>query len=139
MDPTTLCPFCDEEWPKEPSEKLLRLKAAAMASAVPSPRPRNPGGMRSNSFTNFVSMCLQHRYETAVIPHGLEQGWPQVIDFDALPGRLARVQQRLVSVIQNPPLSPLFPEFQEHFTSRGAGYTSSIHAQLQEFPRSRPG
>ena len=45
VDYGLLCPFCDEVWPKIPSAMLLRLKAAVMKCAYPSPRLSNPGGM----------------------------------------------------------------------------------------------
>lgn len=139
VDYDVLCPFCDEKWPKEPSPTLLRLNAAIMKSAYPSPRLGNPKGMRTRSFTHYVELCQQHRYETYTIPDGLRQGWPGVIDFNILPSRLTAMKPQLAVIVDDPSKSPFFKEVQNELALSGALFVSSIHGQLHSFHRSQPG
>lgn len=139
MDYDLLCPFCDEAWPKIPSPKLVRLKATVMKHAHPFPRLGNPFGMRTDSFTRFIQLCQQHRYETHTIPDGLRHGWPRVIDFDVLPSRLELIKPQLATIVDDPSQSPFFRKAQDDIASLGAVFVSSMQGQLRSFPCSQPG
>lgn len=83
LDPTTLCQYCDEPWPENPSAELSRMRAGYDKQTRIRPRSLNALGRQSS--TNIAaSLCDMHRNESIIIPAGLAEGWPATIDFEAL-------------------------------------------------------
>ncbi|KDQ18972.1 hypothetical protein BOTBODRAFT_91809, partial [Botryobasidium botryosum FD-172 SS1] len=79
-DPSTLCPFCDEPWPENPSDELTALLEKLRLKAWPDPRFGNPGGLKA-PISAFINLCQLHRSEAQYIPEGIRRGWPTKIDF----------------------------------------------------------
>jgi hypothetical protein len=135
----SLCPFCDEPWPEEPTSKLLALRATAVAHAVPSPRPRNSKGLSAANFALYAPLCAQHQNEMKTIPEGHEEGWPNEIDFDALPRRLNSVKLYLEALVNDPTKSPFYQDVTNELEASGSTSQSSISGQYATFDKCRPG
>lgn len=138
VDHDTLCPFCDEPLPPQPSSRLQRLIERARLHARAQPRVANSKGLIA-PFAIFIGACNQHRDETTVIPEGVAQGWPTNIDFDAIPTRLKAMRPRLLSFIERPNTSTFFQKAMEDVASMGALASVGAQGQLAAFQRSRPG
>ncbi|TKA55907.1 hypothetical protein B0A53_01604 [Rhodotorula sp. CCFEE 5036] len=95
VNPDTLCPFCDQPLPDNPSEDLLRKKDALLND--PSARRKRTMQnskavrLRDGHVVRTAEFCKQHRDERIFIPEGRAQGWPAEIDWAALPGRIERL------------------------------------------------
>lgn len=134
-----LCPFCDEPWPEKPSAKLTALRTAALDRTFSTPRTTNPKGRSANSFAYFVAVCNQHRNEATIIPEGLKRGWPQEIDFKALPRRLSVFKSELDSIVKNPTSSSFFRNIGSDIEDPTPLFPSSMEGRQLIFQRSQPG
>jgi hypothetical protein len=54
-----LCPFCDDQLPKNPSKQLRQMIARASQYATPCPTPLNPKHLDA-SFLQHVDVCARH-------------------------------------------------------------------------------
>lgn len=138
-DATSLCPFCDEPWPEEPTSKLLALRATAVAHAIPSPRLSNSKGLSAANFTLYAPLCAQHRNETKIIPEGRREGWPNEINFDALPRRLNAIRPHLAAVLTHPTVSSFYQDAANAFETSGGVSQSSVAGQYATFDKYHPG
>lgn len=89
VDPDTLCPFCDQPLPDQPSEDLLAKKATLLKDPSAKRRAtiKNPKAvrLRDGHVMRTAQFCKQHENERKHIPLGRERGWPSSIDWAALP------------------------------------------------------
>lgn len=88
MDFSTLCPFCDDQLPAEPSATLRQLLQDATARAHPEPREDNPYGLCSSTLEDLAIVCGRHRVESDVIPRARREGWPSQVDWDHFKSRV---------------------------------------------------
>ncbi|EGG04326.1 uncharacterized protein MELLADRAFT_89491 [Melampsora larici-populina 98AG31] len=78
-----LCPFCDEEMPANPSDKLLSLRAELLAMPEIT-QGIGRSGSRSLPFAQTATFCGLHEAERHIIPKGISEGWPTSINFNGL-------------------------------------------------------
>jgi len=97
------------------------------------PRTINPKARSANSFTYFIEVCNQHRNEATIIPEGLQRGWPQEIDFKALPRRLSVFNSELDAIVKDPSSSSFFRNISNPPPA------SSMEGRRLIFQRSQPG
>jgi hypothetical protein len=138
VDPSTICAFCDQPWPKEPSKELMDLYARIRQRAKPQPRFGNARGLRA-PMKVFIDMCVMHRNETTVIPEGLAQGWPSKIDFDAIPHRLWKLKSKLEKIIDCPASGYFYEMAKTDIEENGILSMSSIQGQFKTFQKTQPG
>ena len=101
VDPTTLCPFCDDPLPANPSWKLRSQLARFREVCESDSRWGNSMGLTA-PVNVFVGFCALHKAETEVIPQGLKYGWPQEINFKAVATRVRKLESKLRAVIEDP-------------------------------------
>jgi hypothetical protein len=94
IDPSTLCPFCDEPLPPTPTPKLQSLLTSAKRRGYPDPRPSNPRGLKARMAV-FISACQRHRFEYNEFPKARAKGWPTDIDFKKVRERVERRKDEL--------------------------------------------
>ena len=138
VDPKTLCAFCDEPWPKEPSKELTDLFARIRPRAWPQPRYRNACGLQA-PVEVFIDLCNMHRNETTVIPEGLAQGWPSEIDFDAVPQRLWKLKSKLEKIINHPAGGYFYEMAKTDIKEMGGLAMGSMRGQFAAFQKTQPG
>ena len=101
VDPA-ICPFCDSsfasrnvKWlaqlPRTRANTLIRLLEKAWENSISTPRASNPHGRTCVGDHHFRTMvCLQHRYETEIVPLAVKGGWPVRLYFGRLRRRLGQ-------------------------------------------------
>ncbi|RDX48131.1 hypothetical protein OH76DRAFT_1383903 [Lentinus brumalis] len=100
VDPKTLCPWCDEPLPDEPTPHLRALISAAKRVSHPEDRLTNPLGLRAPPAA-FVSVCQRHRFERDWIPRARQKGWPTRIAWDKLAERITRLKATLQAIVND--------------------------------------
>lgn len=140
IDPSLLCPFCDELLPENRSSVFDDLLANALKQAYPKWRRANPLGKRA-PMTAYISVCERHRFEAKILPQAIRAGWPTKIDFNALPGRIQKkkIRQLLEGVLADPTSSSFFMEAMENVVKVGARVAESAMGQYAVFEKIQPG
>ncbi|RPD59515.1 hypothetical protein L227DRAFT_503710 [Lentinus tigrinus ALCF2SS1-6] len=100
VDPKTLCPWCDERLPDEPTPHLHALISATKRVSRPEDQLTNPLGLRAPPAA-FVGVCQRHRFEHDWIPHARQKGWPTKIAWDRLADRIIRLKTTLQAIVNN--------------------------------------
>lgn len=100
VDPRTLCPWCDEPLPPEPTPHLLNLIQVARRHSYANARLTNPLGI-SGPPTAFVGVCQRHRFETHQMPMAQKNGWPTQIEWESVPGRVKALAGRLREIVDD--------------------------------------
>ncbi|KZT09830.1 uncharacterized protein LAESUDRAFT_461612 [Laetiporus sulphureus 93-53] len=100
VDPSTLCPWCDEPLPSAPTPHLLALIATAREASWPDPRPTNCLGLRAD-LGLFVDVCQRHEFENHHVPLARRRGWPTGIDWDGLSARVQALQPWLQEIVDD--------------------------------------
>ncbi|KAI0685902.1 RTC4-like domain-containing protein [Cytidiella melzeri] len=100
VDPSTLCPWCDEPLPPAPSPYLQNLIASARARSYKDPRVSNPQGLHAPA-TVFVNVCHRHEFEGHHFPLAQDKGWPVEIEWDGLAARVLRLQSKLQAIVDD--------------------------------------
>jgi hypothetical protein len=136
-DPSTICPFCDEEWPAKLSIELTALREKLLKYSKPIKRFRNPEG-HTAPISVFIDLCVMHRNETSIIPNGIARGFPTAIDFDALLQRVIDLRDHLQAIITSPK-GHFFKMVMEDVKEMGMRRLSGITGQLATFRKVRPG
>ena len=72
------------------------------------------------------------------IPQGLRRGWPQEIDFKALPDCLCVFKSQLAMIMKDPGSSSFFRDA-THLQMSSPLFASSIEGQQLIFKKSQPG
>lgn len=139
-DPETICPFCDEDLPKNPSDLLLSLTKEARKYSRPYPRIANKLGLTA-PIERYIEVCQRHEFETVELPKAESKGWPKKIEFKALPRRINSpdLQGRLQNVVANPDLSIFWEEIVMDIQKNGVRSVMSSAGQLATFNRTMPG
>lgn len=98
VDPSSLCPYCDECLPETPTLHLVTLLATARSKSYTNPRPTNPMGLKAPLQT-YISICQRHHFESTKLPQAIKRGWPVVIDFGKVKGRVENMKDRLEGIV----------------------------------------
>ena len=162
VDPKTLCPWCDEPLPSEPTLHLRALIAAAKRVSSRDDRLTNPLGLRA-PLTAFVGVCQRHRFERNWVPRARRRGWPTTIDWDALSGRIERLRRHLRAIVDDvdeeftsEDLCPnsnvggggsrrprkeneFWVEAVKNVRQQGSRQTAGVRGQFQHFNKTQPG
>ncbi|KAI0832012.1 RTC4-like domain-containing protein [Trametes gibbosa] len=100
VDPKTLCPWCDERLPSNPTPHLVSLMDVARRRSYADDRPTNPLGLRAPPAV-FVSVCQRHRFERIWVPRARKRGWPTRIDWGRLSGRVGHLEGTLKTLVDD--------------------------------------
>ena len=100
VDPSTLCPWCDDILPHNPSEGLLSMIALARQRSVPSPRPGNCLGLKA-AIPVFAAVCSAHEFENYEITIALAEGWPTDVDWRVFIQRVIALRGYLRRIIDD--------------------------------------
>lgn len=100
IDPSTLCPWCDDPLPAAPSPLLLSLIATVRRKSSRDPRPTNPEGLWASP-TVYAQVCARHAFEDEHIPMAEANGWPTRIQWSELADRIARRKEQLQAIIND--------------------------------------
>ncbi|GJJ11106.1 hypothetical protein Clacol_005337 [Clathrus columnatus] len=138
VDPSKLCPYCDEPLPDEPSPKLRDLLKAVKKKSRKDPRPGNPLGLIA-SLIAFAEVCERHRLEMNYIPLAISQGWPTKIDFISIPDRIQRFRKSLEDLVANPENSTFWKDLKGDAAAIGRKKLASLTGQYATFEKSQPG
>ncbi|KIM88166.1 hypothetical protein PILCRDRAFT_814082 [Piloderma croceum F 1598] len=98
IDPSTLCPYCDEPLPQTPTPHLVGLLESTLKKSYPDPRPTNPQG-RKAPLAAFIAVCQRHRFESVKLPEAERKKWPLVIKFEEVRRRVERMKDSLEAII----------------------------------------
>ncbi|KAK7038549.1 hypothetical protein R3P38DRAFT_2615724 [Favolaschia claudopus] len=120
IDPTVLCPFCDQPLPANSSSKLLSMGKKLLASSWPDPLPNNQLHRKLPTVTLAAAYCARHRFEYAELQAALLQGWPADPDFQHLFQRVLDLATCLRGVIHK------FLDSNEFFVAARAHYGQHI-------------
>lgn len=158
VDPKTLCPWCDERLPAEPTPYLRHLIRAAKRVSRPDDRLTNPLGLRA-PLTAFVGVCQRHRFEHDWIPRARRKGWPTDIAFDKVAERIAQFSKALKAIIDdvdedfvpgtgeiadgsNPRPrkdNEFWQEVVQNVRQQGSRRAAGVRGQFQHFSKTQPG
>jgi hypothetical protein len=94
IDPSTLCPWCDQQLPTDPTPRLKSLIESVRTKSYSSSRPSNPLGLAA-PLTASVVVCQRHRFESHQIPRAQAKGWPTKIDFGKVKTRVEALGSKL--------------------------------------------
>ena len=147
-DPSTLCPYCDEQLPPHPTPSLQSLMSNARRKSYADPRPRNLRGLKA-PLAIYISVCQRHRFELHQLPIALERGWPQIINFQKLPKRVARMKIELEAIIlacddqdgtKGPTSRSVFwREVKKEVKNQGSRTVVGVKGQFASFEKTQPG
>ncbi|KAF8586369.1 hypothetical protein K439DRAFT_1408955 [Ramaria rubella] len=138
VDPSTVCPYCDEPWPPAPSPTLLSILERTKRKSYADPRPGNALGLKA-PLTAFVELCQRHRFEMTHFPLALARGWPTHLDFAGLPARIKSFTKQLSRLIKYPERSEFWREVRDDAQEVGRTKVVSVSGQYATFERTQPG
>ncbi|KAG1738857.1 RTC4-like domain-containing protein [Suillus paluster] len=156
VDPSTVCPYCDEPLPRNPTPQLKSLLATAKRKSYVDPRPRNPRGLKA-PLGIYISACQRHHFETHSLPEAMEKGWPQSIDFKKVPKRVEKMKGALEAVITDADncsdnedsvdddargpraRSAFWREVKKEIKKRGSRTVTGVKGQFASFEKTQPG
>ena len=156
VDPKTLCPWCDERPPDEPTPHLRALISAAKRVSHPEDRLTNPIGLRAPPAA-FVGVCQRHRFERDWIPRARQKGWPTRIVWDRLADRVNRLKATLQAIVDDvdedfvPDVprrsasgrprkeNEFWQEVVKNVRQQGSRQTTGVRGQFMHFNKTQPG
>ncbi|KAG2142858.1 RTC4-like domain-containing protein [Suillus bovinus] len=156
VDPSTVCPYCDEPLPRNPTPQLNNLLAAAKRKSYPDPRPRNSRGLKA-PLGIYIAACQRHHFETHSLPEAMEKGWPQSIDFKKVPKRVERMKGALEAIINDYDIhseneefvdddvggprarSDFWREIKKQIKKQGSRTVTGVKGQFANFEKTQPG
>ncbi|KAI0695339.1 RTC4-like domain-containing protein [Cerioporus squamosus] len=156
IDPKTLCPWCDERLPDEPTPHLRALISAAKRVSHPEDRLTNPLGLRAPPAA-FVGVCQRHRFERDWIPRARQKRWPTRIAWDKLAERIIRLQATLQAIVDDvdEDFAPgvargstsrrprkeneFWQEVAKNVRQQGSRQAAGVRGQFQHFNKTQPG
>ncbi|KAJ7196351.1 hypothetical protein GGX14DRAFT_376152 [Mycena pura] len=115
-DPDTLCPFCDQQLPNEPSQELIELRAMLEDISVADPLPENPGHRKPTSYMQVQSYCERHRMERDTFPLARAEKWPFNPNFSDLFKRVLASRAPLNELLEEIENSSFFRASRAHYT-----------------------
>jgi hypothetical protein len=119
IDPSTLCPFCDETLPTEPSTKLLAMLDRLKRKATPDPRWGNSLGLKAKMET-YVAFCALHQAESNEFPKGRKYGWPTTLNLESIAHRTRQCKAALEEIINDPSSGTFMDPLQKRAGEYGA-------------------
>ncbi|KAI0357987.1 hypothetical protein OH77DRAFT_1374221, partial [Trametes cingulata] len=161
VDPSTLCPWCDEPLPAHPTPHLLSLIASARRRSYADDRPTNPLGLRAPPDV-FVGVCQRHRFERVWVPRAGRRGWPMEIDWGALRGRVEALEGQLRAIVEDVDEdfvpgarevkaelggerrrprkeNEFWRDVVQNVKQQGSRQTTGVRGQFQHFNKTQPG
>ncbi|KAG1793098.1 RTC4-like domain-containing protein [Suillus plorans] len=156
LDPSTVCPYCDEPLPRNPTPQLMNLLSAAKQKSYPDPRPRNSRGLKA-PLGIYIAACQRHHFETHSLPEAMEKGWPQSIDFKKVPKRIERMRGALEAIISDCHIhndnedsvdddakgprarSDFWREIKKQIKKQGSRTVTGVKGQFTSFEKTQPG
>ena len=99
-DPSTLCPWCDETLPNNPSQSLLAMIAIARQRSFRAPRPGNRLGLRAE-VPVFAGVCSAHELEKYDMVMALAEDWPTSVDWTVFITRIIALQSYLQRIVDD--------------------------------------
>jgi hypothetical protein len=156
IDPSTLCPWCDQQLPADPTPRLKSLIESVRSKSYSSPRPSNPLGLGA-PLTASVAVCQRHRFESHQIPKAQAKGWPTKIDFGQVKPRVEALGSKLEALVLNKPSNadnlilldkdeeklrddcPFWMEMVKEVKSKGTRAVTSSKGQFANFKALQPG
>ncbi|TCD71775.1 hypothetical protein EIP91_003118 [Steccherinum ochraceum] len=100
LDPSTLCPWCDDPLPPTPSPHLVALIAKVRQKSRLEKRPTNPLGLWANPSV-YAHVCARHAFEAEHIPEAEKNGWPTSIQWSELRDRVGKLRDQLQAIIED--------------------------------------
>ena len=156
VDPSTLCPWCDQQLPTDPTPRLKSLIESVRSKSYPSSRPSNPLGLNA-PLTASVVVCQRHRFESHQIPKAQAKGWPTKIDFGRVKPRVEALRTKLEALLLNKPSDadgsilldedegkprdkcPFWTEIMKQVKYKGTRAVASSKGQFASFKALQPG
>ena len=142
VDPSSLCPFCDEELPLNPSPFYRSLLETARRKAYPDPRPTNPHGLKA-MMGIYVASCKRHRFEAHQIPEAMAKGWPTDINFGEVRERVERLADGLAKLVRDEgnarEESIYWTIVMMEVRKLGSRAVSGVKGQFESFEKTQPG
>ncbi|KAG2346796.1 hypothetical protein BDR05DRAFT_906368 [Suillus weaverae] len=156
INPSTVCPYCDEPLPRNPTPQLKNLLATAKQKSYPDPRPRNSRGLKA-PLGIYISACQRHHFETHSLPEAVEKGWPQSINFKMVPKRIERMKGALEAIITDTDIysdnedsvdddargprarSDFWREIKKQIKKQGSRTVTGVKGQFASFEKTQPG
>jgi hypothetical protein len=142
VDPSTLCPFCDEKLPRNPSPLYCSLLEAARRKAYPDPRPTNPRGLKALMGV-YIASCKRHRFEVHQIPEAIAKGWPTDINFGGVRERVEKLRDGLAKLVRGEgnarDESIFWTTVIEEVRKLGSRAVSGVKGQFESFEKTQPG
>ncbi|GAA5920263.1 hypothetical protein JCM1841_003005 [Sporobolomyces salmonicolor] len=140
VDPTTLCPFCDQPLPETPSSRLVSLRKYLLAR----PHLEKRVSVRNNlakklPIAETASFCRMHKDERTVIPEGKARGYPTEIAWNELPKRIDReLSGHLTSVILGQTASDYLDCAKKEWDEKGR-QMRNVASEFGSFHNEEPG
>ncbi|KAJ7042083.1 hypothetical protein C8F04DRAFT_946486, partial [Mycena alexandri] len=100
VDESTLCPFCDQSMPTQPTQILVGMLEAARLKSVPECRPGNRFGLRL-IVPVAAPVCVRHEFEKNLLPMAIAQGWPTELDLVDLEQRIKQKKPIFDALVNN--------------------------------------
>ena len=156
IDPSTLCPWCDQQLPTDPTPRLKSLIEFVRSKSYSAPRPSNPLGLGA-PLTASVAVCQRHRFESHQIPKAQAKGWPTKIDFVQVKPRVEALRSKLEALVLDEPSDadnlilpdkdeekprdncPFWMEMVKEVKSKGTRAVASSKGQFANFKAFQPG
>jgi hypothetical protein len=158
VDPDSLCPFCDEPLPEEPTALFKKFLESVKKQATRDSRPTNPRGLKA-PIGAFAELCQRHRFESKLLPLAKEKKWPVNIRWEDLEGRIRAMENDLtalvldrspeddndVELIREDEVSgprsrcTFWKEAVKDVKQRGANVVAGVRGQFETFEKTQPG
>ncbi|KAJ7134926.1 hypothetical protein C8R43DRAFT_1021496 [Mycena crocata] len=100
IDPDTICPYCDQSLPLQPTQKLLRMLKQAEATSQVDARPENVKGLSAPTLV-MAPICSRHAFERDLVPKAQLHHWPTVLDHDDIVQRLNNKKLEFDALIED--------------------------------------
>ncbi|KAJ7241322.1 hypothetical protein B0H12DRAFT_1133693 [Mycena haematopus] len=129
IDPASLCNYCDQEFPSEPSEDLLAMGKKLFSRSWAKPLPENPHHRALATITMSVDHCRRHQFERDEMPTALRQGWPLKPNFSRLFHRILDLGVALRALVHKRADSSQFFLATRRYYGNEVSKRSSLSAQ----------
>ncbi|KAI0048757.1 hypothetical protein FA95DRAFT_1468791, partial [Auriscalpium vulgare] len=142
IDPSTLCPYCDEVLPPVLTPHFHSLLATAKRKSYAEPRPGNARGLKA-PLGAFVAVCRRHRFEAHEVPKARARGWPTKIDFERLRERVERLARGFSKLVngdaQTREQSTYWSAVMAEVQAKGSRAVAGLKGQFESFEKTQPG
>lgn len=98
VNPLSLCPFCDQQLPNNPSQLLLDMRAELEEKTWESLTLFNPLHREAARFQDFIIYCTRHMFESDLLPTAMTNGWPLHPNFGSIFDRVCWQYLSLASI-----------------------------------------